>query len=53
MTMQRIITALLLIAPVSVYAGATGGTVPEPEVLPLLAAGVAAAVAVKFMKRKK
>jgi hypothetical protein len=49
--MQRIITALLLIVPVSAYAGVD--VVPEPEVLPLLAAGVAVAVAVKFMKRKK
>ena len=51
MTMQRIITALLLIAPVSAYAAAVEA--PEPEVLPLLATGVAVAAAVKFMKRKK
>ena len=49
--MQRIITALLLIAPESAYAAVMEA--PEPEVLPLLAAGVAAAVAVKFMKREK
>ena len=54
MKYEKLITALLLIAPVSVYAGAAPPpSVPEPGVLPLLAAGVAVAVAVKFMKRKK
>ena len=48
---ERIITALFLIAPVSVHAAEI--PVPEPEVLPLLAIGGVVAVAIKLMKRKK
>jgi hypothetical protein len=51
--MRQIISALLLIAPVSAYAGMGVSVVPEPGVLSLLVAGVAVAVAVKFMKRNK
>ena len=43
-----ILTALL--APFSVHAGDIA--VPEPGLLPLLGIGIAAAVAVKFFKKK-
>ena len=49
MKLQKLITALLLLLP-----GLSWGVdVPEPSILPLLAAGGVVAVAVKFMRRKK
>ena len=50
MKSQKLITALLLMLPAAAWA-AIG--IPEPEVLPLLAIGGVAIVAVKFMRRKK
>ena len=51
MKSQKLITALLLMLPAAVWAQPT--TVPEPGILPLLAAAGVVAVAVKFMRRKK
>jgi len=51
MKSQKLITALLLMLPAAAWAVPT--SVPEPEVLPLLAIGGVAIVAVKFMRRKK
>ena len=42
---------MLLIMPLQAWAGSI--SVPEPGVLPLLGMGVAAAVAVKFFRKKK
>jgi hypothetical protein len=50
MKSQKLVTALLLMLPAAVWADQT---VPEPGILPLLAAGGVVAVAVKFMRRKK
>ena len=49
MNLQKLITALLLMLPAAAWAVA----IPEPGILPLLAAGGVVAVAVKFMRRKK
>ena len=46
---QKLITALLLMLPASAWAAA----IPEPSILPLLAIGGVAVLAVKFMRRKK
>ena len=51
MNMQRLLTVLILMLPALSWG--TEATVPEPGVLPLLAAGGVVAIAVKFMKRKK
>ena len=50
MKIEKLITALLLMLP-----GLSWGqvAVPEPSMLPLLATAGVAAVAVKYMKRKK
>ena len=51
MKSQKLTTALLLMLP-----GMSWGSVypvPEPGILPLLAAGGIVMVAVKFMRRKK
>jgi hypothetical protein len=50
MKYEKLITALLLLLPAAAWAPVA---VPEPSILPLLAAGGIVAVAVKFMKRKK
>ena len=50
---SKLITALLLILPSLSWAGIDVTPVPEPEVLALLAIGGVAAVAIKFMNRKK
>jgi hypothetical protein len=47
-----LITLAVMLAPFSVHAG-TPNPVPEPEVLPLLAIGIAAAFAIKFFSKKK
>jgi hypothetical protein len=52
MPFSKLITALMLMLPGLSWAGAPP-TVPEPEVLALLAIGGVAAVAIKFMNRKK
>ena len=52
MNSQKILTALLLMLPGLSWAPQPL-PVPEPGVLPLLAAGGIVAVAVKFMRRKK
>jgi hypothetical protein len=52
MPFTKLITALMLMLPGLSWAGAPF-TVPEPEVLALLAIGGVAAVAIKFIKRKK
>lgn len=49
MKSQKLITALLLMLPAAAWAA----VVPEPDVLPLLAIGGVAILAVKFMRRKK
>lgn len=46
-----LITLAVMLAPFSVHAGTV--PVPEPEVIPLLAIGVAAAFAIKFFSKKK
>jgi hypothetical protein len=51
MSFTKLITALMLMLPGMSWAGAD--VIPEPEVLALLAIGGVAAVAIKFMKRKK
>ena len=51
MKSQKLITALILILPAVVWA--QPAQVPEPGILPLLAAAGVVAVAVKFMRRKK
>ena len=51
MPFSKLITALMLMLPGLSWAGEP--TVPEPEVLALLAIGGVAAVAIKFMNRKK
>lgn len=43
-------TLAVLVAPFSAHAGEI--TVPEPGLLPLLGIGIAAAVAVKFFRKK-
>ena len=53
MQFSKQITALMLMLPGLSWAGVPPVPVPEPEVLALLAIGGAAAVAIKFMKRKK
>jgi hypothetical protein len=50
MKSQKLITALLLMAPAAAWADIP---VPEPSVLPLLAIGGVAVLAVKFMRRNK
>ena len=51
MQTSKLITVLIFMLPGLSWAGTVA--VPEPEVLALLAIGGAAAVAIKFMKRKK
>ena len=51
MPFSKLITALVFMLPGLSWAG--GVPVPEPEVLALLAIGGVAAVAIKFMNRKK
>ena len=54
MKSQKLITALLLMLPAAAWAiPADPPSVPEPSILPLLAAGGIVAVGVKFMKRKR
>jgi len=50
MKSHKLITALILMLPAAAWADVV---VPEPSILPLLAAGGIVAVAVKFMRRKK
>lgn len=45
-----LITLAAMLVPISAHAGFV--TVPEPDLLPLLGIGIAAAVAVKFFKKK-
>ena len=52
MKTEKLITVLLLILPATLWAQPTPA-IPEPGILPLLAAGGVVAVAVKFMRRKK
>ena len=52
MNYEKLITALLLLLP-GLSWGQPLPDVPEPGILPLLAAGGIVAVAVKFLKRKK
>ena len=47
---QKLITALLLMLPAAARATPA---IPEPSILPLLAIGGVAVLAVKFMRRKK
>lgn len=42
---------MLIIMPLQAWAGTEA--IPEPGVLPLLGMGVAAAIAVKFFRKKK
>lgn len=49
MKSEKLITALLLMLPAAAWAA----PIPEPSVLPLLAIGGVAVLAVKFMRRKK
>ena len=49
MKSEKLFTALLLMLPASAWAT----VVPEPSVLPLLAIGGVAVLAVNFMRRKK
>jgi hypothetical protein len=51
MPFSKLITALMLMMPGLSWASAP--TIPEPEVLALLAIGGVAAVAIKFINRKK
>ena len=51
MKIEKLITALLLMLPGLSWG--VNGIVPEPSMLPLLATAGVAAVAVKYMKRKK
>ena len=51
MQSSKLITALIFMLPGLSWAGTIN--VPEPEILGLLAIGGVAAVAIKFMKRKK
>ena len=56
MKSQKLVTALLLMLPGLSWAPPFPGgpvPVPEPSILPLLAAGGIVMVAVKFMRRKK
>ena len=53
MKSQKLITFLVLMLPGLSWGGAPPPSVPEPEVLALLAVGGVAAAAIKFMKRKK
>jgi len=46
-----LMTLVALLASIPAHAGSV--SVPEPDVLPLLGLGIAAAVAVKLMRRKK
>jgi len=50
MKYEKLITALLLMSPAAAWAVEP---IPEPSVLPLLAIGGVAVLAVKFMRRKK
>jgi hypothetical protein len=50
MNMQKLLTVLILMLPALSWGTAS---VPEPGMLPLLAAGGIVAVAVKFMRKKK
>ncbi len=51
MKTEKLITVLLLILPATLWAQPP--TIPEPGILPLLAAGGVVAVAVKFIRCKK
>ena len=51
MKTEKLITALLLMLPGLSWG--PGVPMPEPSILPLVAAGGVVAVAVKFMRRKK
>lgn len=56
MKSEKLVTALILMLPTTLWAVAGGGNtvaVPEPSILPLLAAGGVVGLAVKFMRRKK
>ena len=53
MKTEKLITVLLLILPATSWAQTQPPAIPEPSILPLLAAGGVVAVAVKFMRRKK
>ena len=55
MTPQSIVAlALLLIAAIPAWAGATGGiALPEPGVVELLAIGAVAGIAIAIRKRRK
>ena len=52
MKSQKLITALFLMLPAAVWAQ-PAPQIPEPGILPLLAAAGVVAVAAKFMRRKK
>ena len=52
MNAEKLLTTLLLLLP-GLSWGPLPTDVPEPGILPLLAAGGVVAIAVKFMKRKK
>ena len=53
MKTEKLITVLLLILPATLWAQTLPPVIPEPGILPLLAAGGVVAVAVKFIRRKK
>jgi len=50
--MKQIFLILLAALPASFSAHAGSVPVPEPDLLPLLGIGIAAAVAVRFFKKK-
>ena len=52
MKLEKLITTLLLLLP-GLSWGPPGSVVPEPGILPLLAAGGVVAVAARLMRRKK
>ena len=53
MKYQKITTAVLLLAPAAVWAGIPPTSVPEPDILPLLAVGGAVILAARLLRRKK
>ena len=52
MKLEKLITGSLLLLP-GLSWGPPGSVVPEPGILPLLAAGGVVAVAARLMRRKK
>lgn len=53
MKSYNVITALILMLPGLSWGPGEPDQIPEPGILPLLAAGGIVALAIKFMKRKK